>query len=118
MQRARYSQHPCRAQQQQATSCTCGRYALSVVELLSNLRSVTYHLYLSAGAIQQLHAACLCTYVASYQPGAVEVQTVSTSTAVWVEIVQIVFLTMATVRFSQAAKIRQQYVRILHLPVV
>ena len=76
MQRARYSQHPSRAQQQQATPCTCGRYALSVVELLSNLRSVTHHIYLSPGAMQQLHAACICTHVASYQPGAVEVQTV------------------------------------------
>ena len=37
---------------------------------------------------------------------------------VWVEIVQIVFLTMVTVRFSQAAERRQQYVRIPHLPVV
>ena len=32
--------------QQQATPCTCGRYALYVVELLSNLRSVTHHIYL------------------------------------------------------------------------
>ena len=29
-----------------ATPCTCGRYALYVVELLSNLRSVTHHIYL------------------------------------------------------------------------
>ena len=28
VQRARYSQHPCRAQQQQTTPCACGRYAL------------------------------------------------------------------------------------------
>ena len=55
-------------------------------------------------------------HVVSYQPGAVEVQTVTT--AVWVEIVLIVFLTMATVRFSQAAERRQQYVRRSHLPVV
>ena len=46
VQRARYSQHPSRVQQQQATPCTCGRYALYVVELLSNLRSVTHHIYL------------------------------------------------------------------------
>jgi len=26
--------------------------------------------------MQQLHAACICTHVVSYQPGAVEVQTV------------------------------------------
>ena len=29
-----------------AAPCTCGRYALYVVELLSNLRSVTHHIYL------------------------------------------------------------------------
>ena len=29
-----------------ATPCTCGRYALYAVELLSNLRSVTHHIYL------------------------------------------------------------------------
>ena len=33
-------------EQQQATPCTCGRFALYVVELLSNLRSVTHHIYL------------------------------------------------------------------------
>ena len=43
---------------------------------------------------------------------------INSTIAVWVEIIQIVFLTMATGRFSQAAKIRQQYVRISHLPVV
>ena len=34
-------------EQQQATPCTCGRYALYVVELLSNLRSVTERCYAS-----------------------------------------------------------------------
>ena len=34
VQRARYSQHPCRAKQQQATPCAFGRYALYSVELL------------------------------------------------------------------------------------
>ena len=34
VQRARYSQHPCRTQQQQAAPCACGRYALYSVELL------------------------------------------------------------------------------------
>ena len=33
--------------------------------------------YISAGAIQHLQAACICTHVASYQPSAVGVQTVS-----------------------------------------
>ena len=28
VKRARHNQHPCRAQQQQATPCACGRYAL------------------------------------------------------------------------------------------
>ena len=62
----------------------------------------------------------VCTWLPIHlaaQPGAFEVQTVL-PTAVWVEIVQIVPLTMATVRFSQAAEIEQQYVRISYLPAV
>ena len=99
--------------------------------------------------MQQLHAACICTHVVSYQPGAVEVQTVlllllyglkssrscslpwqqcgsrdsvtetpthfnpyrfrqtlflTMATVRSSQAAQIVFLTMATVRFSQAAK--------------
>ena len=34
VERARYNQHPCRAQQQQAIPCACGRYTLYPVELL------------------------------------------------------------------------------------
>ena len=73
---------------------------------LSNLRSVTHHIYLCSSYIllQQLHVACM--HVAA-QPGAFQL-----------EIVQIAFLTMATVRFSQAPKRGQQYVRISYLPVV
>ena len=57
VQRARYSQRPCRAQQQQATPCVCGRYALYAVALLSNLRSVNHHIYLCWSYIlQQLNA--------------------------------------------------------------
>ena len=82
--------------------------------------AVEPEVYISAGAMQHLHAACIYTHVASYQPGAVGVQTVSinSTTAVWVEIIQIVFLTMATERFSQAAKRRQQYARMSYLPAV
>ena len=111
MQRARYSQHPSRAQQQQATPCTCGRYALYVVELLSNLRSVTHHIYLlELCSSYMLHVFARTWFRTS--------AVVLLLTAVWVEIVQIVFLTMATVRFSQAAERRQQYIRISHLLVV
>ena len=39
--------------------------------------AVEPEVYISAGAMQHLHAACICTHVASYQPGAVGVQTVS-----------------------------------------
>ena len=86
----------------------------TTLQLLSNLRSVTHHIYLlELCSSYMLH---VFAHVVSYQPGAVEVQTVTT--AVWVEIVLIVFLTMATVRFSQAAERRQQYVRRSHLPVV
>ena len=100
-------------EQQQSTPCTCGRFALYVVELLSNLRSVTHHIYLLE--LCSSYMLQVFAHVVSYQPGAVEVQTVTT--AVWVEIVLIVFLAMATVRFSQAAERRQQYVRRSHLPV-
>ena len=61
-----------RAQQQQATPCTCGRYALYVVELLSNLRSVTHHMYL----LGLCSSYMLHVFARSYQPGAVVVQTV------------------------------------------
>ena len=98
---------------------------LYVVELLSNLSPVTYYIYISAGAMQHLHAACICTHVASYFEVLFKIarrcrssDSINTTTAVWVEIIQIVFLIMATGRFSQAAKRRQQYVRMAHLPVV
>ena len=117
MQRARYSQHPSRAQQQQATPCTCGRCALYVVELLSNLRSVTHHVYLLELCSSYMLHVFARTWFRKV-PARRCWSSDSTTTAVWVEIVQIMFLTIAIVRFSQAAKRRQQYVRISHLPVI
>ena len=83
-------------------------------------------LYSAAAAAYVLRVS---THVASYQPGA-EVQTVVVLLIlltvvvllllyIWVEIVQIVFLTVTitVVRLSQAAKRGQQYVRVSHLPV-
>ena len=83
VKRARYNQHPCRAQQQQATPCACSRYALYSCQVtLSNLRSVTHHIYPSAGAIFGCSSYMLhvCTWLPIHargaQPGAFEVQTV------------------------------------------
>ena len=97
---------------------------------LSNLRSVTHHIYqiLSSGAIfccsSYIHVAYARTWLPIQARGCPAGRCCSsdsstTTTAEWAEIVHIVFLTMATgVRFSQAAKNGQQYVRISYLPAV
>ena len=94
VKRARYNQHPCRTQQQQASPCACGRHARCTLSSwfatravlcrvgLANLRSVTHYIYPSPGAIFGCRSYMLhvCTWLPIHargaQPGAFEVQAV------------------------------------------
>ena len=60
-QRARYSQHPCRAQQQQAAPCACRRYALYSVELFCRIRGPSP--VTSTVSLLELYSAAAATLV-------------------------------------------------------